>query len=80
MQAIADKINNDYDYAAKQYETVEKMCDDMIKKLQDFKEAFRIGQGWILKAQNQLPNLEIRKLTHNNPTMQQKFDELKENK
>ena len=56
------------------------MCDDMIKKLQDFKETFRIGQGWILKAQNQLPNLEIRKLTHNNPTMQQKFEELKEEK
>ena len=80
VQAIADKINADYDYAAKQYETVEKMCDDMIKKLQDFKETFRIGQGWILKAQNQLPNLEIRKLTHNNPTMQQKFEELKEEK
>lgn len=80
VQAVADKISQDYEYASKQYESVEKMCDDMIKKLQDFKETFRVGQGWILKAQNQLPNLEIRKLTHGNPTMKQKFEELKDKK
>ena len=53
------------------------MCDDMIKKLQDLKETFRLGQKWLGAAVNQLPNLEVRKLTHDNPTMKQKFDELK---
>lgn len=77
VRAVAEKINADYDNAAKQYDKVEKMCDDMIKKLQDLKETFRLGQKWLGTAQNQLPNLEIRKLTHNNPTMKAKFDELK---
>ena len=80
VKMVADKISADYDNAGKQYDKVEKMCDDMIKKLQDLKEAFRLGQGWIGKAKNQLPNLEIRKLTHNNPTMAQKFEELDKNK
>ena len=77
VRAVADKINADYDNAGKQYDKVEKMCDDMIKKLQDLKETFRLGQKWLGAAQNQLPNLEIRKLTNNNPTMKAKFDELK---
>ena len=76
VRAVADKINNDYDNASKQYEKVEKMCDDMIKKLQDFKETFRVGTKWIGAAKNQLPDLEIKKLTKNNPTMKQKFEEL----
>ena len=74
VRAVADKINTDYDNAGKQYDKVEKMCDDMIKKLQDLKETFRLGQSWLGKAQNQLPNLEIRKLTHNNPTMKERFE------
>lgn len=78
VRAVADKINTDYDNAGKQYDKVEKMCDDMIKKLTDLKEAFRLGQKWIGAAQNQLPDLEIRKLTKNNPTMKAKFEELKE--
>ena len=80
VKLVADKISADYDNASKQYDKVEKMCDDMIKKLQDLKETFRLGQGWIGKAKNQLPNLEIRKLTHNNPTMAQKFEELENSK
>ena len=80
VRAVAEKINTDYDNAAKQYDKVEKMCDDMIKKLQDLKETIRLGQKWLGTAQNQLPNLEIRKLTHNNQTMKAKFDALKEDK
>ncbi len=48
----------------------------MIKKLTDLKEVFRLGKKWIGTAQNQLPELEIRKLTKNNPTMKEKFDNL----
>ncbi len=77
VKAVADKINNDYENAGKQYDKVEKMCDDMIKKLQDLKETFRLGQKWLGAAVNQLPNLEVRKLTQNNPTMKEKFAELK---
>ena len=73
VNLVAEKINTDYENASKQYDKVEKMCDDMIKKLQDLKEAYRLGKKWIGSAQNQLPDLDIRKLTKNNPTMKEKF-------
>ena len=78
VKAVAAKISKDYEFASKQYESVEKMCDDMIKKLTEFKETFRLGKHWIEVAQNQIPELEVRKLTKNNPTMRQKFEELKD--
>ena len=80
VRTIAQKINDDYEYASKQYDSVEKMCDDVIKKMNDLKEAYRIGKNWIGKAQNQLPELEIRKLTKNNPTMKAKFEDLEKSK
>ena len=73
VKMVAEKINTDYENASKQYDKVEKMCNDMIKKLQDLKEAYRLGKKWIGSAQNQLPDLDIRKLTKNNPTMKEKF-------
>ena len=76
VRMVAQKISDDYELAGKQYDSVAKMCDDMIKKLTDLKEVFRLGKKWIGTAQNQLPELEIRKLTKNNPTMKEKFDAL----
>lgn len=77
VRVVAQKISDDYENAGKQYDKVEKMCDDMIKKLTDLKEVFRLGKKWIGVAQNQLPELEIRKLTKNNPTMKEKFEAIK---
>ena len=80
VKEVAKKINEDYEKAGAHYADVEKMCDDMIKKLNDLKEAFRLGQKWIGAAKNQLPELEIRKLTKDNPTMKARFDALEEKK
>ena len=74
VRMVAQKISDDYELAGKQFDSVAKMCDDMIKKLTDLKEVFRLGKKWIGAAQNQLPELEIRKLTKNNPTMKAKFE------
>ena len=76
VRVVAQKISDDYENAGKQYDKVEKMCDDMIKKLSDLKEVFRLGRKWLGTAQNQLPELEIRRLTKNNPTMKEKFENL----
>ena len=78
VKAVAQKINDDYDNANKQYDQVEKMCNDMIKKLESLRDTFKLGRKWIGAAQNKLPELEIRKLTKNNPTMKAKFDEIKQ--
>ena len=80
VNEITQKIADDYEKASKYYENVDKICDDIIKKVNDFREAFRMGQKWIGAAQNQLPNLEVRKLTKKNPTMAARFAELNEDK
>ena len=80
VKAVMQKINDDYENASRQYDKVDKMCDDIIKKVNEFRETFRLGQKWIGAAQNQLPNLEVRKLTKNNPTMKEKFDNLEDKK
>ena len=80
VKDITQKIGEDYEKASKYYESVDKLCDEIIKKIENFREAFRLGQHWIGVAQNRLPNLEIRKLTRKNPTMKAKFEELEEKK
>ena len=80
VKAVMAKISDDYEKANSHYNEVEKMCDDMIIKLKNLKEAFRLGRKWIGAAQNQLPDLEIRKLTKNNQTMKEKFEALEKDK
>lgn len=80
VRAIGEKINNDYVKANAIYNDVDKMCDDIIKKVESFRKQFKTAAGHIGAAVNQLPNLEIRKLTKNNPTMKDKFDTLEKNK
>lgn len=76
VRAVAEKINNDYENAGKIYSEVDKMCDDIVSKVEKFRKEFKTASGWIEKAKNQLPNLEVRKLTRGNPTMKEKFDTL----
>lgn len=78
VMEVANKINKDYENAAKIYSEVDDMCDAIIKKVETFRKDFKVATGWIEKAKNQLPNLEVRKLTRHNPTMKDKFDELKD--
>ncbi len=76
VKTIADKINTDYERAAAIYSEVDDMCDGIIKKVETFRKEFKTATGWIEKAKNQLPNLEVRKLTKNNETMKEKFADL----
>ncbi|MBO4623723.1 MAG: DUF2130 domain-containing protein [Bacilli bacterium] len=82
VKSIADKINNDYDKASAIYSNVDGMCDDIIKRVEKFRDEFKKATGWVEKAKNQIPNLEVRKLTRGNQTMKEKFEELeaKDNK
>lgn len=76
VQAVATKINTDYEKAGAIYSEVDEMCQKMIDKISAFRDKFRIAQGHIGAAQNQLDNLSIRKLTKNNPTMKARFEAL----
>ena len=76
VKSIADKINNDYDKASAIYSNVDGMCDDIIKRVEKFRDEFKKATGWVEKAKNQIPNLEVRKLTRGNQTMKEKFEAL----
>ena len=80
VKKLSDKISSDYQLASAKYDEVDKMCEDIIKKVSNFREAFRIARNHIGTASNRLEDLSIRKLTKNNPTMKAKFDELNKNK
>ena len=76
VNKIGEKILSDYEKAGAIYSEVDKMCDDIVKKVENFRKEFHTATGWIEKAKNQLPNLEVRKLTRGNKTMKEKFAEL----
>lgn len=80
VQAVAGKISDDYASAAAHYENAEKFIDDIIAKLNKLKEEYRLVAKKIGTAQNRLPELEVRKLVKDNPTMKEKFDALKNKK
>ena len=80
VQAVAGKISEDYASAMSHCEKSEKFIDDLINTLTKLKEEYRLVAKKIGTAQNRLPELEVRKLVKNNPTMKEKFDALKEEK
>ena len=80
VSAVVSKVNEDYIAADKIYSEVDKMCDDIIKKVNTFRDRFKVARNHISTAINRLPNLEVRSLTKNNPTMEQKFKELEESR
>lgn len=80
VQAVATKISDDYASAAAHYENAEKFIDDIIGKLNKLKEEYRLVAKKIGTAQNRLPELEVRKLVKDNPTMKEKFDALESKK
>ena len=80
VRGVVDKINSDYEKADAIYSEVDKMCDDIVSKVEKFRKEFKTATNWIEKAKNQLPNLEVRKLTRGNATMKEKFAELDDKK
>ena len=76
VKAVVEKITTDYEKAGAIYSEVDKMCDDIVKKVETFRKEFKTATGWLEKAKNQLPNLEVRKLTRGNKTMKERFAEL----
>jgi hypothetical protein len=51
--------------------------DSTIKKLEGIKDALRLSNKHLLAAGNKVENVSIKRLTKNNPTMADKFAELK---
>jgi len=67
-----------YDLASRKFTTAIEEIDKSIKNLQKTKEALLSSENNLRLANNKADDLTIKKLTHGNPTMKTKFDNLKD--
>lgn len=79
-----DKINNfkegfarNYELASRKFKTAIEEIDKTIDHLQKTKDALLSSDNNLRLANQKAEDLTIKKLTHGNPTMKAKFDELK---
>ncbi|MGE0932152.1 DUF2130 domain-containing protein [Peijinzhouia sedimentorum] len=78
-----DKINKfklgfakNYDLASRKFKEAIDGIDKTIRELQKTKEALLSSENNLRLANNKTEDLTIKRLTHNNPTMKAKFEEL----
>jgi hypothetical protein len=81
-----DKINvfkqgfaRNYELASRKFNTAIEEIDKTILHLQKTKEALLSSENNLRLANEKADDLTIKKLTHGNPTMKAKFDELNNN-
>jgi hypothetical protein len=68
-----------YDLASRKFTTAIEEIDKTISHLQKTKEALLSSENNLRLANNKADDLTIKKLTHGNPTMKEKFDGLSRN-
>ena len=81
-----EKLNNfrkgfdkNYLNAASQFDTAMSEIDKSIDHLNKIKEALRLTSSHLRLANGKAEDLTIKKLTYNNPTMKEKFNDLDKN-
>lgn len=70
-----DKFGRNYELAKDHFDKAIKEIDNTIDHLNKVKEALMSSGNQLSYANNKLEDLTIKKLTKNNPTMQQKFED-----
>ena len=78
LNLFKDKFLNNVDLAMRQHSSAIEEIDKAIKTLQKIKDLFEKSDNNLRLANNKLEDLTIKKLTKNNPTMKQKFEDLKD--
>ncbi len=77
MNDFKDKFSKNYELASRKFKTAIDEIDKTIDHLQKTKEALLSSENNLRIANNKAEDLSIKKLTKNNPTMQAKFEALK---
>ena len=77
MVEFKDKFSYNYDLASRKFQTAISEIDKTIDHLIKTKEALLSSESNLRLANNKAQDLSIKKLVKNNPTMAQKFEELK---
>lgn len=77
LNTFKDGFARNYELASKKFKTAIDEIDKTIDHLQKTKEALLSSDNNLRLANQKAEDLTIKKLTHGNPTMKGKFDELK---
>lgn len=80
MNDFKDKFSKNYELASRKFKTAIEEIDKTIDHLQKTKDALLSSENNLRLANNKAEDLTIKRLTKNNPTMQAKFQEVKNNK
>ena len=78
MNDFKDKFSRNYELASKKFKTAIDEIDKTIEHLQKTKDALLSSENNLRLANDKAEDLSIKKLTKNNPTMQAKFEALKQ--
>lgn len=73
-------FGKNYISASNNFEKAIEEIDKSIKKMENVKQSLTTSANQLRLANNKADDLTIKKLTYKNPTMKQKFDELKDKK
>ncbi|MEN9999153.1 MAG: hypothetical protein RI922_2143 [Bacteroidota bacterium] len=79
MNKFKEGFARNYDLASRKFKDAIDGIDKTIRELQKTKDALLSSENNLRLANEKTEDLTIKKLTHNNPTMKAKFDELKKN-
>lgn len=79
MNKFKEGFARNFDIASRKFKTAIDEIDKTISHLQKTKDALISSENNLRLANNKAEDLSIKKLTRNNPTMKEKFDELKRN-
>ncbi len=80
INKFKESFAKNYDLASRRFDEAIKGIDKTIDQLQKTKEALLSSENNLRIANNKAEDLTIKKLTKGNPTMQAKFDEIKNQK
>jgi hypothetical protein len=79
MNDFKEGFARNYELASRKFKTAIDEIDKTIDHLQKTKEALLSSENNLRLANNKTEELTVKKLTHGNPTMKAKFDELSHN-
>lgn len=79
INTFKEGFARNYDLASRKFQTAIQEIDKTIDHLQKTKDALLSSDRNLRLANNKAEDLTIKKLTHGNPTMKQKFDDLRKN-
>ena len=80
IECSKEGFAKNYDLASRKFKTAIEEIDKTIDHLQKTKEALVSSENNLRIANNKTEDLTIKKLTRGNPTMTEKFEEIKKPK